>query len=160
MSTHNIQLLCRKSKTHLLYDLALWLTLSGANNPYLELIFMVPRLFEPLRFDCNIFYFSIAYVVNTHLNCLESSRQVEAIQMGTHNICFYTLIEVFQTSTNNMYFSMATQNTIMKTRLFKYIENFTSKNWKFSDKIFWYFSYFCSKHRMWVLVRTASARRF
>ena len=22
----------------------------------------------------------------------------------------------------------------MKTRLFKYIENFTSKNWKFSDK--------------------------
>ena len=24
---------------------------------------------------------------------------------------------------------------IMKTRLFKYIENFTTKNWKFSDKI-------------------------
>ena len=32
---------------------------------------------------------------------------------------------------------------IMKTCLFKYIENFTSKNWKFSDKILWYFSYFC-----------------
>ena len=31
---------------------------------------------------------------------------------------------------------------------------------KFSDKKFWYFSYFCSKHRLWVLVRTASARRF
>ena len=26
------------------------------------------------------------------------------------------------------------QNFIMKTRLFKYIEHFTSKNWKFSDK--------------------------
>ena len=50
--------------------------------------------------------------------------------------------------------------TITKTRLFKYIENFTSKNWKFSDKKLWYFSYFCSKHRFWVLVRTASARRF
>ena len=25
-----------------------------------------------------------------------------------------------------------------------YTENFTSKNWKFSDKKFWYFSYFCS----------------
>ena len=49
---------------------------------------------------------------------------------------------------------------ITKTRLFKYIENFTSKNWKFSDKNLWYFSYFCSKHRLWVLVRTASARRF
>ena len=32
---------------------------------------------------------------------------------------------------------------ITKTRLFKYIENFTSKDWKFSDKKFWYFSYFC-----------------
>ena len=32
----------------------------------------------------------------------------------------------------------------MKTRLFKYIENFTTKKWNFSDKN-WYFSYFCSK---------------
>ena len=61
-----------------------------------------------------------------------------------------------------------------KTCLFKYTENFTlrkhtysntlkilpPKKWKFSDKRFWYFSYFCSKHRLWVFVRTASARRF
>ena len=42
---------------------------------------------------------------------------------------------------------------ITKTRLFKYmcIENFTSKNWKFSDKKIWYFSYFRLKHRLWVL---------
>ena len=38
-----------------------------------------------------------------------------------------------------------TNHVIMKTRLFKYIENFTSKNWKFSDKKLWYFSHFCSK---------------
>ena len=38
---------------------------------------------------------------------------------------------------------------ITKTCLFKYIENFTSKNWKFSDKNLWYFPYFCSKHRLW-----------
>ena len=37
---------------------------------------------------------------------------------------------------------------------------FQHQNWKFSDKKFWYFSYFCSKHRLWVHVRTASARRF
>ena len=49
---------------------------------------------------------------------------------------------------------------IMKTHLFKYIENFTSKNWKFSGKKLWYFSYICLKHRLWVLVRTASVRRF
>ena len=34
------------------------------------------------------------------------------------------------------------------------------KKWKFSDKKFWYFSCFCLKHRLWVLVRTASTRRF
>ena len=38
--------------------------------------------------------------------------------------------------------------TITKTRLFKYIEHFTSKNWKFSDQKLWYFSYFCSKYRL------------
>ena len=27
-------------------------------------------------------------------------------------------------------------------------ENFTAKKQKFSDKKFWYFSYFCSKHRL------------
>ena len=30
----------------------------------------------------------------------------------------------------------------------------------FRKKIGFFFSYFCSKHRLWVLVRTASARRF
>ena len=51
------------------------------------------------------------------------------------------------------------KNIITKTRLFKYTENFTTQKWKFSDKKSWCFSYFCSKHRLWVLVRT-STRRF
>ena len=40
-------------------------------------------------------------------------------------------------------------NSITKTCLFKYIENFTFKNWKFSDKKILCFSYFCSKYRLW-----------
>ena len=48
-------------------------------------------------------------------------------------------------------------HVITKTRLFKYTEKFTSKNWKFSDKKLWYISHFCSKHTLWVLVRTAPA---
>ena len=45
---------------------------------------------------------------------------------------------------------------ITKTRLFKYIETFTSKKpWKLLNKKLRNFSYFCSKHRLWVLVRTA-----
>ena len=54
--------------------------------------------------------------------------------------------------------SPASFNT--KTRLFKYTEKNTTKKWKFSDKKTDIFSYFCSKHRLWVLVRTASSRRF
>ena len=34
------------------------------------------------------------------------------------------------------------------------------KKMKVFRQKFWYFSYFCSKHRLWVPVRTASARRF
>ena len=34
------------------------------------------------------------------------------------------------------------------------------KDWKFSYEKSWNFSYFCSKYRLWVLVRTASLRRF
>ena len=34
--------------------------------------------------------------------------------------------------------------SITKTRLFKYIDNFTTKKEHFSDKKSWYFSYFCT----------------
>ena len=33
-------------------DLALLSTLIGSNYPCLELIFMVPKVFKPLKFDC------------------------------------------------------------------------------------------------------------
>ena len=58
MSTLNIQLFYRISKRfpliihYLLPDLAPGLTLNGWNYPYLEQIFMVPKRFEPSRFDC------------------------------------------------------------------------------------------------------------
>ena len=49
---------------------------------------------------------------------------------------------------------------ITKPCLFKYTENLTLKTENFQTKNSDIFSYFCSKHRLWVLVRTASARRF
>ena len=35
-------------------DLALSSTLNGSNYPCLELIFLVPKVFEPLKFDCSL----------------------------------------------------------------------------------------------------------
>ena len=60
MSTLNIQLLGRTSKKkkdslnyrNLLPDLASGVTLSGLNYPCLEQFPMVPKMFEPLKFDC------------------------------------------------------------------------------------------------------------
>ena len=49
----------------------------------------------------------------------ELHRLVDAIQMGTHNICFYKKNHKEKTTQN-----------IMQTSLFKYTENFTTKKMK------------------------------
>ena len=41
---------------------------------------------------------------------------------------------VFRHITGHIMYIVLDDLSIMKTRLFKYIENFTTKNWKFSDK--------------------------
>ena len=53
MIAHNIPS-CYRIKEILIKspDLALLSTLIGSNYPCLELIFMVPKVFEPLNFDC------------------------------------------------------------------------------------------------------------
>ena len=51
MRRHNIPLWYRKSEILIMpSDLALSPT--GSNYPCLELIFMFPKVFEPLKFDC------------------------------------------------------------------------------------------------------------
>ena len=40
-----------------------------------------------------LIFFTKAYVVDTHLNCLDLLRQVEAVQMSTNNICFYKEVD-------------------------------------------------------------------
>ena len=52
------------------------------------------------------------------------------------------------------------QPTLRKHAYSNILKILPPKKWKISDKKFWYFSYFCSKHKLWVLVRTASTRRF
>ena len=58
MRTHNIPLCYRKSKRSFIKppDLAQLSTLIGSNYPCLELIYMVPKVFEPLKFDCISFH--------------------------------------------------------------------------------------------------------
>ena len=58
MSTHKISLFYSRSKRHpyiisiYLLPGAMVITLNGSNYPYLEQSSMVPKMFEPVRFDC------------------------------------------------------------------------------------------------------------
>ena len=55
MRTHNIPSCQRKSKryTYFASRPGAMLTLSSSNYPCLEHVFMVPKMFEPLKFDCS-----------------------------------------------------------------------------------------------------------
>ena len=59
---------------HLPSDLALWLTLSGSSYPCLEQISMVPKMFEPLKFDCIL----PSWELNLRLLVLQSDAQLTA----------------------------------------------------------------------------------
>ena len=57
--------------------------------------------------------------------------------------------------------SSAIKSSITKKNVYSNIlKILPPKKWKISDKKFWYSSCLRSKHRLWVLVRTASGRRF
>ena len=40
------------------------INLSGSNNPYLEQISMVPKMFEPLKFDCKQILKGMTFDIN------------------------------------------------------------------------------------------------
>ena len=65
------------------------------------------------------------------------------------------VLEVSRNMAQTLEYPGITTIFIAKTRPFKYIEYFTTKNENFQM-----FPDFCSKHRWWVLVSTVPARRF
>ena len=71
MRTHNIPSCYRKSKSFLLC-LLIWRfhQPSLARTARLELTVMVPKMFEPLKFDCNIFFNKYCTYVHRYLRLL------------------------------------------------------------------------------------------
>ena len=61
-------------------DLALSSTLIGSNYPCLELIFMVPKVFELLKFDC-IFKHKHQLIFN-FIHCLYTSNFKDAVHLN------------------------------------------------------------------------------
>ena len=111
----------------------------------------------------NWHYFSKKmYVVGTHQNCL-----LEALLIGTHNICFlrdirkhiYLIILIlflkWVVKTLSLY------KSLRKHVYLNILKISPPKTENFQIKIlFLFFSYFYSKYRLCVLVRTASSKRF
>ena len=65
-------------------DLALLSTLIGSNYPCLELIFMVLKVFEPLKFDC----ISTISIISTQATCpVITNFRMEHPEIGGTNIC-------------------------------------------------------------------------
>ena len=57
-----------------------WLTLSGSNYPCLERISMVPKMFEPLRFDCILIPSLQAVPFPLHMLIGRNHKQTETNQ--------------------------------------------------------------------------------
>ena len=102
-----------------------------------------------------IILFYIKHIRNSVFYVGTSTRQA----VFSISVCAKSM-DCRENSENRYWHPAFKRQHITKTRLFKCVENFTTKNWKFSAKKLRYFSYFCSKHRLWLLVRTASLRRF
>ena len=107
----------------------------------------------------------------------ELHRQVDAIQISTYNICLYKEVDKKYTGCNLKttelldcaligICAVIRSNTVYKiigahyayiilTPLTPLLYSKTGVYKGINS-----FSYFCSKHRLWVLVRTASPRRF
>ena len=128
---------------YLLPDLAPWLTLSCSRYPCIEHISMIQGCSD--HWSSPLIDFSDDITLNELWNLDLRTIKYKWIYPENATVTKHSLPEAH----------------ITKTRLFKYTENFTTKKWKFSDKkILIFFHISAQKHRLWVLVRTASPRRF
>ena len=106
-------------------------------------------------------------ITKTHLfKCIGNFTTKNWNFSDKNSAIFHTISEIWKIKyTPDDYYNSAAVSwyclflIITKTCLFKSTENFTTKEWKFSDKKFWYCSYFCLKYRLRVLARTTSIRK-
>ena len=88
MRTHNIPSYYRKIKVILIMppDLALLSILIGSNYPCLELILMVPKVFEPLTFYCMSLSTTVVSLSKQCMHRLESSNAEACSRTAVRNV--------------------------------------------------------------------------
>ena len=103
MRTHNIPSCYRKVKEILIMppDLTLLSTLIGLNYPCLQLIFMVPKVFEPLKFDCILWH-----LIWVHSVCIHPQKQISPDSIPIYLLPYffgYKTVFSFQNNPNMNY---------------------------------------------------------
>ena len=66
-------------------DLALLSTLIGSNYPCLELIFMIPKVFEPMKFDC------MSYKTSLDFQDCFGMKKTQSHKRGNTSDVFFSL---------------------------------------------------------------------
>ena len=66
-------------------DLVLWLTLTSSNYPCLEHVYLVPKVFEPLKFYC-IFYFFFLINFSSKISAVSFFIFVKDVSTTTYKI--------------------------------------------------------------------------
>ena len=147
---------------YLLPELVPWLTVSGSNYPCLERISMVPKMFEPLRFDCMYYtIYSLIRLIGYKCKFLT----LYAIEVADDD---WLINQQFSADYSIIYFVdylMALLNvsqhiwqSITKTRLYNFDPlkpHFYKVKLGFRG-VYIIFLISAQKHRLWVLVWTAS----
>ena len=120
----------------------------GSSNEYQQSMFWAEiwKISEVLSENFQFLVMKFSVYLNRHVFIMSFTRQHNPVGIASDCKCRGPELE--------------SKLSITKTCPFKYTENFITKKWKVSDKKFWYFSYFCSKCRLWVLVRTVLMRQF
>ena len=117
-----------------------------------SLMYFVAILIYCMQFDVS---YSNDFTIQFDVMCSSIFNKFDA---SCSNI-FYQRLLYWQMAEECMC-TANTQNTLRKHAYSNTLKILPPKNGNFSDKKFWYFSYFCSKHGLRVLVRTASMRWF
>ena len=146
---------CRKYA----FVLYVWYTIFGLNNGTSYLLTILVLKLEMIVHSTTCW--CILNISVCMANRIDPDQMLHSVasDLGLH--CLQRLICPNTLGYYGMYSrTSVTQTLIMKTSLFKYTENYIPKYEKFTVEKFWYSSYFCSKHGLWVCIRSASDRQF
>ena len=104
-------------------DLALLSTLNGSNYPCLELIFMVPKVFEPLKFVCSYIGHTYKYMLSYTIYldvCRYMSMYIRQFYKGDnfYEILYFSMNDIKRKKKLSKWSHLKGKNTPLEVHVF------------------------------------------